>query len=126
MRAGILRALILGFGLILMTSCGASSPSETAEKYIRFVEKGQIEDAMRLFSHETMKEESLGAIRAGCESRARAIEKLEGIKNLKIVRETVIDEFAEISFEIEYGLIESDLSLELVKENGKWKLRTRL
>ncbi len=119
----LIRSLLLVFLSVAVVGCMADSPTAATKKLYKSIEAGEIEDAMELFSQKTRNSAGADKLRAVLRQGTREIDEKGGIKSFNITSEKEIGEIAEVHVEIEYGNGEKVTEkLNLVKEDGKWKL----
>lgn len=120
-KARVFVSLVLAS--LLLTACGAASPSSTVRKFYGYVQTENAEKALALFSTEFVALLGRTKLLAGLEEGIQDIKAKGGIKSVKVEEETIDGNSAEVSSVVKFGNGEesSDRS-NLVKEDGGWKL----
>jgi hypothetical protein len=120
--------LLLGITLLCLASldigCNLSQkPSGAVESLIRQVERGEIEQSLSFFSSGFVGRRGIGQLKADLSSEAVEIKEQGGIKAVKVLKEEVVGDVAEVTMEITKGNGDSTtLRYKLVKEQGAWKV----
>lgn len=116
-------AFFLGV-VLLLAGCGGGSPQSTVKEFFRNVEAGKLDDAAEMFSKATLSGISLDKMKQGLQQSTREIDSKGGISKIEIVDHKTIGEVAEVTVKIRYGNDTEEVeNLNLVKEDGDWKLQ---
>lgn len=116
-------SLSLAMLVVVALSCVSSSPSAATMKLYKLMEAGEIEEALEFFSQNTRSSTGDDKLRAVLRQGTREIDEKDGIKSFEVTSEKEIGEIAEVHVEIVYGNGSKETEkLNLVKEDGKWKL----
>jgi hypothetical protein len=123
-RSRVLLVLALLELLTINHGCSLSAkPSKSVETLCRAVESGDVDRAASFFSGGFINKLGIGALK---ESLSRATAELKehgGIKSIKVLKEEMVGDVAEVTIEITRG--DSNTSLvhyKLIKEQGAWKV----
>jgi len=109
----------------LVIACGSSGPGGTIKNFVSYIEKGNTDAAINLFSSKMPKEAKDG-MKAFLAAGQEEIKKKGGVKSVDIEKEDVKGDTADVKYKIVYGdkSEEKDQSAKLVKENGEWKIES--
>jgi hypothetical protein len=123
-RSRVLLVLALLELLTINPGCGLSvKPSKSVETLCRAVESGDVDRAASFFSSGFINKLGIGALK---ESLSRATAELKehgGIKSIKVLKEEVVGDVAEVTIEITRGdSIASLVHYKLIKDQGAWKV----
>lgn len=126
------RLFFLAFALcacVFVAACGSSGPSATVKNYIGYMEKGDADSAMKLWSNKMTSEvqnsqEFKDKMKAAGTEAAKEIKNKGGIKSVNIKDEKINGDNADVKFTVTYGngTEEKEETAKLVKENGEWKI----
>lgn len=117
------RISLLFILLLALMTCGklGNRPGAVTRQFHELVEKGELSTAYDLLSIESKK-----TIHDSTRLRyfTERIKEKDGIKRFEILKEDVTGEIATVNFQISYGdgSVKAD-EVDLVKENGRWRLR---
>jgi hypothetical protein len=108
---------------VVFYGCFKRGPGKTVELFYRSLEKGDIDNAMGVFSSSTTNNFPRNKIQLYMNEAVKETQEKQGIKSFKIDREDITGDTAKVSYTVEYGngTIENE-TLELIKENGEWKI----
>lgn len=121
-----MKKLYIIFGVAVMAlfavACNTNDPAKTVQNYFEAFEKGDYKKAMSLTTIESNEE---------IESQVKKMEGLElKISDFEIVSENISDDGQTAEVEVKYRfssvfnkLKESSQTIELVKQDGKWKIK---
>lgn len=125
-KTGIVGLIIFGFVLVLILNpfghnSAKNSPSTTVKTYFEAFEKGEYSKVRGYISPQVLLLNPL-TIEDFNEAREELRDK-GGIKKIKITKENIEGETAEVCFSLEYGNGESDSDcIYLIKEGRGWKI----
>ena len=120
-RSQLFIALLVGTGMAFL-ACGVNSPASTVRKFYGYMEAGDAEKVVGLFSQDVTNTLGKDKLRAAVEMNIAKIKSNGGIKSLKLENETVNGNFAQILVTTVSGNGETSTeTVKLVKENGVWK-----
>lgn len=116
--------IISGLALIWISSCSFSGkPSKTVESLCRAVERGEIDRAMTLMSTGFVARQGIDSVKQSLSQSSLELKEDGGIKAIKISKEDVVGDVAEVSAEITRGNgLVGFARYKLVKEQGEWKI----
>jgi hypothetical protein len=118
--------VVVAFGLfVLNAGCSlTSTPSGTVMNSLRYLEKGEIEEAAKLFSTGYInKHGGLLKVTSIEAASARAVKEKGGYKSLGIVQEAIFEDLADVTVKaIFLDNTEIGVKFKLIKENGEWKI----
>jgi hypothetical protein len=111
---------------VLVLACAGSSPSSAVRGFYEAAAAGKTDSAIDLLSERTVNTLGRGKLQAGIQELARKAQQQGGMKELKITKEQVSGDVADVSFTISYGngIVETN-SEHLVKEKGRWRLQPK-
>ncbi len=121
-----MKKLYIIFGIAVMAlfavACNTNDPAKTVQNYFEAFEKGDYKKAMSLTTIESNEE---------IESQVKKMEGLElKISDFEIVSENISDDGQTAEVEVKYRFSsvlnkpkESSQTIELVKQDGKWKIK---
>lgn len=120
-----MKKLVMALGItLILASCGVGGPEATVKSFFKHVEAGRLDDAAQLFSKATLATLSLEKLKQGLQESTREIDEKGGISKIEVLDSKTIGEVAEVKVKLIYGNeAEKTESLDLIKENGKWKLQ---
>jgi hypothetical protein len=99
------------------------SPSRTVELFFTHLEKGELDDAIKLKSKTSIEQEGVINLKNRLATVPSSVKNAGGIKNFEIINEETIGEVSEIIFLVEYNSAESfHYKATLIKENNEWKV----
>lgn len=111
---------------VLNVGCGypTSTPSGTVMNALRYLEKGEIEEAAKLYSTGYInKRGGLPKVKSDDAASAREMKEKGGFKSLEIVQEKTFGDLADVTVKaILPDTTERNVDFKLIKENGKWKI----
>lgn len=115
-------AVLASFSLIL-SSCFKPSPAKTVEKFMRSLEKGEVNEAMEMLSSSATQFVGEDKTRLALYETVKSIQQKGGIKSYKLIDETVKGDFATVKFITMYknGSEEKNI-LKLIKKDNEWKI----
>ncbi|MDX6444641.1 MAG: hypothetical protein QOH71_1715 [Blastocatellia bacterium] len=121
---GLLLVLVL-IGLVSVNAgCNLSQgPSKTVESLLRAVERGEIERAVTFFSGGITTKRGISLLKADLSTTSVELKADGGIKSIKVLKEDVVGEVAEVTIEITKGNGSiATLRYKLILERGTWKI----
>ena len=113
--------------MVFAISCGgSSSPGDISVKFIKNIEKGNVEAAMEVFAKngKEMSEDDIAKLNALVLMSQEEIQKKEGIKTIEIAEEKINEEgtAAKVKLKVVYGNGDEDTQdYKYIMEDGKWK-----
>lgn len=112
--------------LLVFAGCNLSnSPSQTAKSWIDLTEKGNTDEAMKLFSNKAMQERG-AKLKTMTSSHVKEIERLQKAGktfSVEKVEEKITGETAKVSLIYRAGENDSlQTTFDLIQENGSWKV----
>lgn len=109
--------------ILLLTACGAMSPSSTVRKFYGYMQAEKTEKALTLFSVDIINMLGQKKLLAGLEEGVQQIKAKGGIKSINFEEEKIDGDSAQVRCVIRFGNgEESSESTKLIMENGSWKL----
>jgi hypothetical protein len=110
------------FGL---TGCAGSSPTATVKNFYKYVEREQYDKAASLFSSQALNTYGIQKLQSMLQMQAEQIKQAGGIKSFKVTDQTIVNDQAVVYFELTTGNGSvTPGSVNLVKEDGDWKIDT--
>src|SRR6266404_1125730 len=98
-------------------------PSRTVETFIRTVERGEVDRAATFFSSGFINNRGIGPLKEDLSRVASDVKEHGGIKSIKILKEDLVGQVAEVSVEITRGNgYVAVVRYKLIKEQGAWKI----
>jgi hypothetical protein len=118
----ILTAMAL-FLFLFTSACSGSSPGGVVKAFYKAVEDGNSQQAVGYFSDRVVNSFGLSKLEMGVNAQTEQIRALGGVRDVRILNETVRDNNAVVNVEVTYrdGSSTSE-RVSLVKEDGKWKI----
>jgi hypothetical protein len=115
-----LLAIVLVFS---MTGCSSSSPSSVVKNFYKYTINEEYEKAASLFSQSAIDQFGIAKIEMIIQQQNEILMSMGGIQNFEVVDETIIEDNAMVQVKITFadGQEETD-TVNLVKEDGKWKI----
>jgi hypothetical protein len=114
---------LLVIGAFLLIACSGSGPGATVKNFYQLVEKGEVNEAMELMTpgiKEMM--QAMGGPALFGEGTKEFKDK-GGIKKIKILKEEINGDVAEVEVEVEFGNGTNEKqTMNLTKVDGKWKI----
>lgn len=119
---------LLGLTLLALlsmnTGCNLSAkPSKSVETLCRTVESGEVDRAATFFSSGFINKLGIAALKENLSRATAELKEHGGIKSIKVLKEEVVGDVAEVTIEITRG--DSNTSLvryRLIKDQGTWKI----
>jgi hypothetical protein len=111
--------------LILSISCSlfVPGPASTFKEFLRTVEAGKTEEAISMLSSRTINTLGVEKWREFLNERHRKLSEVGGYQSITIVEENIVGETATITAKVVFGNGSEVLeSVELIKEDKKWKI----
>lgn len=110
--------------VILVGGCrSAMTPSTTVESLCRTVEGGDIDKAEGYFSAGLISKRGASGLRTDITNVALELKEHGGIKSIKVLRENIVGNVAEVMIEVTRGNgFVATANYKLIKENGEWKV----
>jgi len=113
--------LLVGTGMVFL-ACGVNSPANTVRKFYGYMEAGDAEKVIGLFSQDVINALGKDKLQTAVEMNIAKIKSSGGIKSLKLENETINGNLAQVSVTTVSGNGETSTeTVKLVKENGVWK-----
>ena len=111
-------------GLVLLVLVGCNeSPAKTGKDFYYLVEKGKVNDAYNLVTKEGQGLLSMAGGAASFSKLTKEIESKKGIKEIQVVNEEKKGDTATVKVKIIFNSGEpQEDKLDLIKEDGKWKI----
>lgn len=128
-RLGIVLSLVIASFLFFTTSCGtssSSSPSDLAQKMLKFSEKGDVDGFIAVLATDgkEITDEEKAKLTAMLLKGKEDIEEEGGIKSNEVIEENINEagDRATVKVKVIFGNGEEDtLTYKFVMEDGKWK-----
>lgn len=116
--------LIVGQGLIFEgCGVGAGGPSGTVRKFYQYMDAGDSDKVISLFSREITSNADEDKLKAGMVTSIESLKAKGGIKSLKFVEEEIVDDTATVKVTVTLGNDETSTeTIKLAREDGVWKL----
>lgn len=123
-RSRVLLVLALLELLTINPGCSLSAkPSKSVETLCRAVESGKVDRAAAFFSSEFINKLGIGALKENLSRATAELKEHGGIKSIKVLKEEVVGDVAEVTIEITRGNGNvSPVHYKLIKEQGVWKI----
>src|ERR1051325_9763333 len=103
--------------------CGyfSSKPSDVVTSYIRHVERGEIEEAAKLYSNALVSREGgMTKVKDDLSNVCRELKAKGGFKSFEVTKEEVFGDLADVSTKVAVqGGEERTATIKLTKENGE-------
>jgi Domain of unknown function (DUF4878) len=110
-------------GAILAWACAGRSPSSAVKAFYKAVANGETNEAIALFSKQTIATVGKDKLRAGIQEATRNALAQGGIQELQITDEKIAGDVANVTVLIKYGNgTQESEEVQLVKEIG-WRLQ---
>src|SRR5260370_13847399 len=108
----------------MSAGCNISgTPSKKVEDFCRTVERGEIERAIGFFSSGFVSKQGIVSIKEDLSNVSVELKEHGGIKSIKVLKEDIVGDVAEISVEIARGNGNlSAVRYKLIREQGAWKI----
>ncbi|HBB95567.1 MAG TPA: hypothetical protein DC054_09260 [Blastocatellia bacterium] len=101
----------------------SANPSKSVEKLCRTVERGELDGAATFFSSRLINKLGIEAVKEDLSRTTMELKEHGGIKTIKVLKEDVIGDVAEVTIEITRGNGNtSSVYYKLIKEQGVWKV----
>src|SRR5712692_7845983 len=119
---------LLGLALLaLLSMCAgcnfSGTPSKKVEEFCRAVERGEIERAIGFFSSGFVSKQGIGPLKEDLSNVSVELKEHGGIKSIKVLKEDIVGEVAEITVEIARGNGNlTTVRYKLIREQGAWKI----
>ena len=119
---------LLGLTLLALlgmnTGCSFSAkPSKSVETLCRAVESGEVDRAAALFSSGFINKLGIEVLKENLSRAALELKEHGGIKSIKVLKEEVVGDVAEVTIEITRGDSNaSSVRYKLIKDQGAWKV----
>jgi Domain of unknown function (DUF4878) len=98
-------------------------PSKTVDAFLRGVESGDIDRAATLFSSGFISQRGVEMLKSDLRDVSLELKEHGGIKSIKLLKEDVIGDVAEVTVEVRRGngyIV--TVHYKLVKENRSWRI----
>jgi hypothetical protein len=120
----ILLVLALLELLTINPGCSLSAkPSKSVETLCRAVESGDVDRAASFFSSGFINKLGIGALKENLPRATAELKEHGGINSIKVLKEEVVGDVAEVTIEITRGdSIASLVHYKLIKDQGAWKV----
>lgn len=123
-RPRVLLVLALLELLTVNPGCSLSAkPSKSVETLCSAVESGEVDRAATFFSNGFINKLGIGALKENLSRATAELKEHGGIKSIKVLKEDVVGDVAEVTIEITRG--DGNTSLvhyKLIKDQGVWKV----
>jgi Domain of unknown function (DUF4878) len=101
----------------------SAKPSKSVETLCRTVESGDVDGAATFFSSGLISKLGIQALKEDLSRTATELKEHSGIKSIKVLKEDVVGDVAEVTVEITRGNGNvSPVHYKLIKEQGVWKV----
>ena len=110
---------------LLLGGCGSSSsPADIAKDFYTLVAEGKVNDAFALVDEDAQKfAQQLGGGANVLSQRTQSMKKKGGLKAIKVVKEEVTGDTAEVELELEFGNGEKSTRKDkFIKKDGEWRM----
>lgn len=106
---------------IMLNGCFRPSPGTVFKNYMKSLEKGKIDEAMKFYPDSFSQTFGQDKVRVVTVQSSQEIQAKGGIKSLKINQEDVQGDLATVKFTIVFGngSTEAD-EIQLLKHDGQW------
>lgn len=125
MKVKIGLLMVIGYLIMAVAGCGMfdSSPASVVKKFNQLVQDGEINAAMKMMSGRAIRTLGEDKMRRALEASTKEIKKKGGVKELKITKEEITGDLAEVEGTVIYGngSTSNDIA-KLIKENNEWKI----
>ena len=111
--------------LLIITGCNffSASPSKAVETLYKTVERGDVERAVTFFSSMFISRQGIEPLKRELSNSSLELKEHGGIKSIKVLKEDVVGDVAEVTVEITRGNGNvSPVHYKLIKEQGAWKV----
>lgn len=110
--------------LLAVVACTVSpSPSKTVDSLCRTVERGDVEKAATFFSSGLVSKRGIGPLKTDLTNTSFELKDHGGIKSIKVLKEDVVGDVAEVTIEITRGNGDiASVHYKLIREQGDWKV----
>ena len=110
--------------LTISPGCSLSAkPSKSVETLCRTLERGEIDRAAAFFSSGLVNKFGIEALKEDLSRTTAELKEHGGIKSIKVLKEDVVGDVAEVTIEITRGNGNvSSVHYKLIKEQGAWKV----
>jgi hypothetical protein len=130
MKSRLLIVVAVLSAAVFAVACGSSGPGGTVKSYISYMEKGDMDSAMKLMSTKDMppgmkdSKEVKDKMKQVGDQASKEIKGKGGVKSVDILKEDIKGDNAEVKFKIKYGngTEDDEKTAKLVKEDGQWKI----
>jgi hypothetical protein len=124
MKKTRVHAVVLFIVMLSMAGCSLfkPSPSQVVKNFFQYVEKGEVENATKLFSKQSA--QTFGSKLPPMMSHQVSIIKSKGgIKSID-TQENITGDLAKVKYKVTYSdTTTEDGSFDLIKEDGDWKIQ---
>lgn len=124
-----LRSYIAGVVICLFvfnSGCNnrASSPSGTVTNLVRYIERGKIEEAAKLYSSDYINQHGgILKVKSDHAADARQLKEKGGMKSFEVVKEEILGDLADVTVNTTSpDKKEITVKVKLIKEGGAWKI----
>lgn len=114
---------------LMFVSCAKQTPTATCEKALKCIQEKDWEGYMELVQFKDREDaEKAEKIKNGFremleKKMSEQLEKKEGIKDFKVVEETIEEEKATVKYQITWGNgDQTEDDMKMINVDGKWKL----
>ncbi|MCB1056111.1 MAG: DUF4878 domain-containing protein [Acidobacteria bacterium] len=119
----LMTGLLLATAL-LTSGCFKPGPAATVKAFYHHVEKGELDEAIEILAADARSDVPHDKLKVGMQQATREIAQKDGIKSIKVLKEDVIGQTAEVTVEIKYGNGDTDVeNNSLIQEGGKWRIQ---
>ena len=125
-KVSMFMAVFACMAFLISCSGGGNSPADTSKAFVKNIEKGNIDAAVRLFkAAETATPEEIEKMSSMLSEGTGQVESKGGVKKMEVLSETISEDGkkAEVELKIIYENGEEDVSItDLRKTDDGWKL----
>lgn len=110
---------------LLLGACGmVDTPVGVSKQFLSSIDKGKVDAAIDCLSPRMVNQFGVEKLRSGFSEQALQVKRKGGIDSMKVTREDVVGDVAEIQIQVTYGDGSTDTEdFKLAKENGDWKIQ---
>ncbi len=127
MKKRRMRAVVLFFLMLSIVGCGLFNPgpSQVVKNFFQYVEKGEVENATKLFSKQSAqtfgsKLSSMMAFQVGTIKRKGGITSID-------TKENITGDVAKVTYKVTFrDTTTEDGTFDLIKEDGAWKIQVNM
>ena len=118
--------LFLVAGVLAASACRfIEGPAATVKRFQTAIDRGDVDAAIECLSTKFVQQLGVEKIRAGLQEAAMKLKRKGGVKSLRVDREDVVGDIAEVVTTVTTGNGETDSdTFKLARENGAWKIQS--